>query len=111
MSLIVTGLFVSFLALFVVASLLEQLVFKHLLRRATTIKLLSTLGAWLIGAVTVAGFAGEMQSDLYAGFLGTMLVGLLALALPAGILAVIGYMGARQRAKTDLPEDIEKTFT
>ncbi|QVM85397.1 hypothetical protein [Novosphingobium decolorationis] len=111
MILIVTGLFVSFLALFVVASLLEHLVFKHLLRRATTIKLLSTLGAWLIGGVTIAGSAGEMQSDLDAGFLGTMLVGLLALTLPAGILAVIGYLGARQRAKANLPEDIEKTFS
>lgn len=113
MSLIATELFVSFLILFVFASLWEHLVLKHLLRGRIAIKLLSTIGAWLVGAGAIAGILGEMQSDLNAGFLRTMAAALLFLALPSAALAVIGYLGARQRNRheADLPDNIEETFT
>lgn len=118
LSLLVTGLFVAFLCLFVLALALEHLLWRHVLSSPVAIKLLAVLAAWVSGALLLAGTVlyayalpgleqGAMPLSIAA------LSSLLTLAIPAGVLALIGYFGARKRQEEArrVQPGVEKTFT
>ncbi|MBH0112181.1 hypothetical protein I5E68_04335 [Novosphingobium sp. YJ-S2-02] len=118
LSLLVTGLFVAFLCLFVLALAFEHLLLRHVLSSPVAIKLLAVLAAWVSGALLLAGtvlyayaLPGQEQGAMPVAI--AALSSLLTLAIPAGVLALIGYFGARKRQEEArrVQPGVEKTFT